>query len=193
MHIYLASQSPRRQELLKQIQVQFNLLLPDASEDAEALEMVGFNERPLPYVKRVVRAKAQAAMERLSKRKLPVHPILVADTTVALGRQIFGKPQSRADHLRMLHCLSGNTHRVITGIGVVQAGQITEAISISYVTFAALSRTQIQHYIDSGEGEGKAGGYAVQGVAAAFIPHISGSYSGIMGLPLAQTAMLLKL
>ena len=193
MLIYLASQSPRRQELLKQIQVKFNLLLPDASEDAEALEMVDLNERPLPYVKRIVRAKAQAAMERLSKRNLPVHPILVADTTVALGRQIFGKPQSRADHLRMLHCLAGNTHRVITGIGVVRAGQITEAISISYVTFAALNRTQIQHYIDSGEGEGKAGGYAVQGVAAAFIPHISGSYSGIMGLPLAQTAMLLKL
>ena len=193
MRIYLASQSPRRQELLQQLHVEFDLLLPDASEDTESVEAGLPNERPLAYVKRVVRAKAQLALQRLHKRQLPVRPILVADTTVALARQIFGKPASPAEHKQMLQALSGKTHRVITGVALVTAGQMSETVSISQVTFAALSPNQIQRYIDSHEGQDKAGGYAIQGVAAAFITHISGSYSGIVGLPLAETAQLLQL
>jgi len=193
MRIYLASQSPRRQELLQQLHVEFDLLLPDASEDTESVEAGLPNERPLSYVKRVVRAKAQLALQRLQKRNLPVHPILVADTTVALSRQIFGKPSSPAEHRQMLQALSGKTHRVITGVAVVCAEQMKEAVNISHVTFATLTRGQIQRYLDSKEGQGKAGGYAIQGVAAAFITHLSGSYSGVVGLPLAETAQLLKL
>ena len=193
MRIYLASQSPRRQELLQQLHVEFDLLLPDASEDTESVEAGLPNERPLSYVKRVVRAKAQLALQRLQKRNLPVHPILVADTTVALSRQIFGKPSSPAEHRQMLQALSGKTHRVITGVAVVCAEQMKEAVNISHVTFATLTQGQIQRYLDSKEGQGKAGGYAIQGVAAAFITHLSGSYSGVVGLPLAETAQLLKL
>ena len=193
MRIYLASKSPRRQELLQQIHVKFDLLLPDASEDTESVEAILPNERPLPYVKRIVRAKAQFALQRLHTRQLPARPILVADTTVALGRQIFGKPASPAEHRQILHALSGKTHRVITGVALVTAGQMSETVSISQVTFAALSPSQIQRYIDSHDGQDKAGGYAIQGLAAAFITHISGSYSGIVGLPLAETAQLLKL
>jgi septum formation protein len=192
MKIYLASQSPRRQELLRQIGIEFELLLAGADEDAEALEHVKGGEAPLPYVKRVVRAKALAAAARRRARKLPPLPILVADTTVALGRQILAKPQSAADNCLMLQALSGKTHRVITGIAVVRGTRIEEAVSISRVTFAALSTAQIKRYLASGEGHGKAGGYAIQGLAATFITHISGSHSGIMGLPLADTAVLLR-
>jgi septum formation protein len=197
MKIYLASLSPRRQELLRQIGVEFDLLLPDADEDAESLEAERAGEAPLSYVKRVVQAKALAAADRLQRRALPLRPILVADTTVALGRSILHKPVDAKDNARMLRSLSGTTHRVLTGISVVQvrgkgAPRIDAAVSESFVTFKALTSRDIRNYLASHEGMGKAGGYAIQGLAGAYVTQIRGSYSGIMGLPLAETAALLK-
>ena len=197
MKIYLASQSPRRQELLRQIGVQFDLLLPDADEDAESLEAERAGEAPLTYVKRVVYAKALAAAQRLKRRALPALPILVADTTVALGRTILHKPVNAKDNARMLRALSGTTHRVLTGIAVVHVGKahmrIDEAVSESFVSFKPLTPRDVRNYLASGEGMGKAGGYAIQGLAGAYVTQIHGSYSGIMGLPLAETAALLKI
>jgi septum formation protein len=190
--IYLASQSPRRQALLQQIGIDFDLLLPHSDEDAEALEATRPGEAPLAYVKRVVRAKAAAAALRLQARKLTAQPVLVADTTVALGRQILGKPVDAAEHAQMLRQLADRTHRVITGIAVMNGNDLREAVSISQVGFAPMSEQDIARYVQSGEGMGKAGGYAIQGAAAAFVTRISGSYSGIMGLPLRETVLLLQ-
>ncbi len=190
--IYLASQSPRRRELLDQLGVRHELLLPDSDEDAETLERVWPNEAPITYVKRVTQFKLDAALQRLKRRGLPSAPVLCSDTTVALGRTIYGKPVDVADATRMLTELSGTTHRVLTAVALGTARRHAEVLSESRVTFAAMSPRQIRSYVDSGEPLGKAGAYAVQGRAAAFISHISGSYSGIMGLPLFETAQLLK-
>ncbi|MEY4751269.1 MAG: hypothetical protein RIQ60_3483 [Pseudomonadota bacterium] len=192
--IYLASQSPRRRQLLDQIGVRHELLLPAADEDAEALEAVHRGEAPAAYVQRVTRAKLQAARERRLRRGLPAAPILCADTTVALGRRILGKPADAADATRMLADLSGRVHRVLTAVAVVDAGPDDAAqlaLSVSRVRFAALDEAWIAAYVASGEPMGKAGAYAIQSQAAARIAHISGSYSGIMGLPIHETAMLL--
>ena len=191
--IYLASQSPRRRQLLEQLGVRHELLLPDADEDTEALELVLPNEPPAAYVKRVTQLKLDAALRRLKRRGLPAAPILCSDTTVALGRKIYGKPTDPADATRMLTELSSKTHRVLTAVAVGTARKRQQALSESRVTFAALTPEQIQAYVDSGEPMGKAGAYAVQGRAAAFISHLSGSYSGIMGLPMFETAQLLRL
>jgi len=191
--IYLASQSPRRRQLLEQLGVRHELLLPDADEDTEALELVLPNEAPAAYVKRVTQLKLDAALRRLKRRGLPAAPILCSDTTVALGRKIYGKPTDPADATRMLTELSSKTHRVLTAVAVGTARKREQALSESRVTFAALTPEQIQAYVDSGEPMGKAGAYAVQGRAAAFISHLSGSYSGIMGLPMFETAQLLRL
>ena len=191
--IYLASQSPRRRQLLEQLGVRHELLLPDADEDTEALELVLPNEAPAAYVKRVTQLKLDAALRRLKRRGLPAAPILCSDTTVALGRKIYGKPTDPADATRMLTELSSKTHRVLTAVAVATARKREQALSESRVTFAALTPEQIQTYVDSGEPMGKAGAYAVQGRAAAFISHLSGSYSGIMGLPMFETAQLLRL
>jgi len=191
--IYLASQSPRRRQLLEQLGVRHELLLPDADEDTEALELVLPNEPPAAYVKRVTQLKLDAALRRLKRRGLPAAPILCSDTTVALGRKIYGKPTDPADATRMLTELSSKTHRVLTAVAVATARKREQALSESRVTFAALTPEQIQAYVDSGEPVGKAGAYAVQGRAAAFISHLSGSYSGIMGLPMFETAQLLRL
>jgi septum formation protein len=190
--IYLASQSPRRAQLLAQLGVQVELLLPDAGEDVEALEAALANEAPASYVQRVTQLKLDAALERIAKRGLPVAPVLCADTTVALGRKIFGKPQDAQHAQRMLTELSGQTHRVLTAVAVGQGRRQRLALSTSRVSFAALSARQIRAYAESLEPLGKAGAYAIQGGAAAFIPTISGSYSGIMGLPMYETAQLLK-
>jgi septum formation protein len=190
--VYLASQSPRRRQLLEQLGVSHELLLPDAGEDTEALEAVMPGEAPARYVQRVTRLKLDAALDRLKRRGLPAAPVLCADTTVALGRAIYGKPQDARDAARMLRELSGNTHRVLTAIAVQSGRKRLQALSDSRVTFAALAASQIKHYVGSGEPLGKAGAYAVQGRAAAFISHISGSYSGIMGLPMHETAQLLR-
>jgi septum formation protein len=189
--IYLASQSPRRSQLLTQLGVRHELLLPDADEDAEALEAVLPNEAPAAYVKRVTQLKLDAALQRLKRRGLPSAPVLCSDTTVALGRRIFGKPTQAADATRMLMALSNTTHRVLTAVVLGTARKREQLVSESRVTFAAMSARQIQAYVASGEPMGKAGAYAVQGRAAALIAHMSGSYSGIMGLPMFETATLL--
>jgi septum formation protein len=189
--IYLASQSPRRAQLLEQLGVRFEKLLPDPSEDAEALEAVHGAEAPASYVRRVTRLKLQAAQARLQRLGLPGAPILCSDTTVALGRQILGKPENAAHARRMLAQLTGQTHRVLTAVALGQGEQRWEVLSVSSVRFAPMSAAQIRAYVASGEPMGKAGAYAVQGRAAMYIEHISGSYSGIMGLPLRETALLL--
>ena len=190
--IYLASQSPRRSQLLDQIGVPHTLLLPTPDEDAESLEVVQRGESPLHYVQRVTGLKLDAAMARLKARGLPVAPVLCSDTTVALSREILGKPADPADAMRMLQALSGQTHRVLTAVAVQSGRKRLAAVSVSRVTFSAMSRAQIKAYVDSGEPLGKAGAYGVQGRAAAHIERIQGSYSGIMGLPLHETAVLLR-
>ena len=190
--IYLASQSPRRAQLLEQLGLAFKRLLPDPTEDAEALEVVHGAEAPATYVKRVTRLKLQAAVTRRQRQGLPAAPVLCSDTTVALGRTILGKPENSADAIRMLTLLSGATHRVLTAVAVQQGKKTFEALSISSVTFAAMTRLQIKTYVASGEPVGKAGAYAVQGRAAVHITRINGSYSGIMGLPLHETSLLLR-
>ena len=190
--IYLASQSPRRRQLLEQLGVRHELLLPDAQEDAESLEAVMPGETPTAYVQRVTRLKLDAALARLKRRGLPAAPVLCSDTTVALGRTIYGKPEDAGDAARMLGALAGRTHRVLTAVAVGTARRREHALSVSRVTFADMSRQQIAAYVASGEPMGKAGAYAVQGRAAAYISHIAGSYSGIMGLPVYETAQLLS-
>lgn len=191
--IYLASQSPRRRELLAQIGVEIELLLPTAEEDAEALEAVIDGESAHDYVQRVTLAKAQAAQARRQARALPFAPILCADTTVTLDGHILGKPADATDAAVMLQRLSGSTHQVLTAVFVVCAhNTIVSALSVSSVRFATLDATQIDRYIATGEPFGKAGAYGIQGRAAAFIETLTGSYSGVMGLPLFETATLLQ-
>lgn len=190
--IYLASQSPRRQQLLQQLGVRHELLLPDADEDAESLEAHRPGESPADYVQRVTALKLDAALHRLRRRGLPAAPVLCSDTTVALGRRLYAKPMDEQDALRMLGELSGRTHRVLTAVALGTARRVHAALSVSRVRFAALSQKDLQAYVRSGEPMGKAGAYAVQGRAATFIERIEGSYSGIMGLPLFETAQLLR-
>jgi len=190
--IYLASQSPRRSQLLEQMGVVHQLLLPDADEDSEALEVVLPGELPRDYVQRVTALKLHAALARLQRRGSPNAPVLCADTTVALGPEILGKPADGHDAQRMLKQLSGRTHQVFTAIALGWGGRVEQACSASDVVFAALQPEAIARYAASGEPLGKAGAYAVQGRAAAFIARIEGSYSGIMGLPLFETAQLLR-
>jgi septum formation protein len=190
--VYLASQSPRRQQLLQQIGVRFELLLPDASEDAEALEVVRPNEAPEAYVRRVTRAKLTAALARLRRRGLVQAPVLAADTTVAIGRAILGKPADDAQARAMLTRLSGRTHRVISGVAVAAGVRTRVALNVSHVRFAPLSPAVIAAYVAGGEPFGKAGAYAIQSALAGWIARIDGSHSGIMGLPLFETAQLLQ-
>lgn len=190
--VYLASQSPRRAQLLDQLGVRHELLLADADEDAESLEAPLPGEAPRRYVQRVTGLKLDAALARLARRRLPLAPVLCADTTVALGRTIYGKPTDGRDAVRMLSQLSGRTHRVLTAVAGHWAGQRHAVLSDSRVTFAALTPSEIRRYVQSGEPVGKAGAYAVQGRAATYISHMSGSYSGIMGLPLHETAQMLR-
>ena len=190
--VYLASQSPRRSQLLTQIGVRHELLLPDAEEDAESLEVMLKNEAPASYVKRVTQLKLDAALLRLKKRGLAPAPIICSDTTVALGRTVYGKPRDAREAEQMLAELAGKTHRVLTAVAIGTSRKRVQVMSESRVTFAPLSAARIKAYVASGEPMGKAGAYAVQGRAAAFIAHISGSYSGIMGLPLFETRQLLN-
>ena len=190
--VYLASQSPRRKQLLEQLGVKFELLLPDASEDAEALEVVRPNEKPRTYVQRVTALKLEAALQRLKNRGLTPAPVLCSDTTVAIGNTIFAKPDNAEHAKEMLRQLSGQTHRVLTAVSIGTMRKQSRALSISQVRFADLSKQDIDRYVASQEPLGKAGSYAIQGKAAAFIPHISGNYSGIMGLPMFETAHLLR-
>ena len=190
--VYLASQSPRRRQLLEQLGVRYEMLLPDATEDAEALEVVLKNEAPAAYVKRVANLKLDAALARLKRQQLQPAPILCSDTTVALGRIIYGKPNDAKDAKRMLVALSGHSHRVLTAVAVQSGLKRFDALSTSKVTFDEMTQKQINAYVATGEPLGKAGAYAVQGRAALYITRIDGSYSGIMGLPMRETALLLK-
>jgi septum formation protein len=190
--IYLASQSPRRAQLLDQLGVAHRLLLASADEDAEALEVVLPGESPTAYVQRVTVLKLDAAVARRERLGLPDAPVLCADTTVALGRSILGKPADERDAERMLAALAGRTHRVLTAVALQHGRRRRAALSVSRVRFAPVGRARIAAYVASGEPLGKAGAYAIQGRAAAFIEHIGGSHSGIMGLPMYETAELLR-
>jgi septum formation protein len=192
--VYLASQSPRRQELLQQLGVRYELLLPRPDEDAEALEAELPGELAHDYVVRVCAAKAQAARARLVAGTHAQAPILVADTTVTIDDAILGKPADADDAMAMLTRLAGREHEVLTALAVVTAdGELLPtALSVSRVRFAAVHASALQRYVASGEPLGKAGAYGVQGRAAEFIERIEGSYSGIMGLPLFETAALLR-
>lgn len=190
--VYLASQSPRRRQLLQQIGVAHELLLPAAHEDAEALEAHRAGELPADYVQRVTRAKLQAARVRLARSGRAAAPVLCADTTVALGRTILGKPADADQALATLRQLAGRTHRVLTAVAVHDGRRVRAALSVSHVRFAPLPEAVLRAYVASGEPFGKAGAYAVQGALAAHIAHIEGSHSGIMGLPLFETAQLLQ-
>ncbi len=195
--VYLASQSPRRQELLTQMNVHFEMLLPASDEDSESIETPLPEEKARNYVERVTLAKSALALSRWEKRNMPWAPILCADTTVSLPNsiagEILGKPQDELDAIRILTMLSGKVHEVLTAVAITEnpKDQPTCLVQTSQVQFANLSREEINAYIASGEPFGKAGAYGIQGRAAAFISRIEGSYSGIMGLPLYETAQLL--
>lgn len=185
--IYLASRSPRRRELLKQIGASFDLLIPDVNESP--LE----KEAPTDYVLRISRIKAEVGWMRVIERKLPRFPVLAADTVVVAGRRIIGKPSGRNEAIEMLRLLSGRSHKVFTAVSVARAGRLEQRLSISTVRFKPLTEHEIQHYVATGEPLDKAGAYAIQGRAAAFIEKIEGSYSGVMGLPLYETTQLLAM
>lgn len=191
--IYLASASPRRAELLALIGVAFEVLpLGDFAVD----ETVHGREAPARYVKRLALAKARAGARAMQAHRLRLRPVLGADTTVCIGREILGKPGDAAapalEAARMLRLLSGRTHRVLTAVALVAPGHERVVLSDSRVRFRHLTRAEIAAYVATGEPLDKAGGYAIQGAAAAFVSHLSGSYSGVMGLPLFETAQLLR-
>ena len=190
--IYLASQSPRRRQLLDQLGMRFELLLPGDDEDAEALEALLPGELPEAYVARVTEAKLDAALLRLAARGLPAAPVLCSDTTVALDQLILGKPVDAEDAFATLSLLSGRRHRVITAVAVGTPDRRSSVLNISEVEFAPVPAEQLRRYVASGEPFGKAGSYAIQSQAAAWISSIHGSYSAIMGLPLYETAQLLQ-
>ncbi len=193
--IYLASQSPRRRQLLDQLGVRHELLVPAPGAEAdaaEALEAVLAGELPAAYVQRVTALKLQAARARLKARGLPPAPILCSDTTVAIGRRILGKPDDADAARAMLRALSGRGHRVLTAVALGTTRRTLAALSVSAVRFAPLDAALIDAYIASGQPFGKAGGYAIQSQLAGWIPQVRGSYSAIMGLPLFETAQLLR-
>jgi septum formation protein len=182
--LYLASQSPRRRQLLEQIGVRFGTVDVDVPE----IRLPG--EPAQDYVSRVAREKAGAGLLKLSGVAGAV--VLGADTEVVLGDEVFGKPVDDADTADMLRRLSGRTHRVLSEVWCIDGGREEHVLSVTEVVFAVLSPAQIQSYVASGEGKGKAGAYAIQGLAATFVAHLSGSYSGVMGLPLFETAALMR-
>jgi septum formation protein len=192
-HILLASKSPRRQQLLRQIGIDFDLLRlrEAAGRDRDIDEAAKDAEPPLHYVERMARTKVGVGWQRMQQRMLPPRPVLSADTEVVLNGVIFGKPLDADDAARMLHHLSGQTHQVITAVAVRWHDRTEVEISVSNVTFRDLTAEEIQHYVATGESADKAGAYAIQGRAAAFITRIEGSFSGVVGLPLAETAALL--
>ena len=192
--IYLASQSPRRSELLKQIGINFELLslradprrIPDVDETALPAEM------PVEYVQRICLSKARAGWDSLLYRKLPQFPVLSADTTVTLDHKIIGKPRDRTEAAATLRLLSGRKHQVMSAVAVMLGERLQLRMSTTEVTFVTLSEERIQRYLNSEEAQDKAGAYGIQGLAAAFVQHIDGSYSRVVGLPLYETADLLQ-
>jgi len=192
--IYLASRSPRRRDLLKQVGVLFELLLlrEDLRRGADVDETPLPDESPGIYVLRIAKAKAAMAVRQIAYRGLPQKPALAADTTVVFDGQIVGKPEDAEHAARILRALSGREHQVLTAVAIALKEQTETQISVSNVWFRDLSDTEIRRYCASGEALDKAGAYGIQGRAGAFVTRISGSYSGIMGLPLAETVELLQ-
>ena len=186
IHLYLASQSPRRRELLKQIGVKFRVMAPNVDEEPLP------REAPTAYVERIARLKEEVAWRRLVAQGRALRPVLAADTAVILGRRIFSKPADDADACAILRALSGRTHQVVTTVAVSYEKKIKLLTSITAVTFRRLAADEIARYLASGEPHDKAGAYGIQGRAASFVARIEGSYSGVMGLPLFETATLLK-
>jgi septum formation protein len=182
--LFLASQSPRRAELLARLGVTFDVLTLEIPEQRQP------EEAALDYVRRVAREKAQAGFQRVADR--PGAIVLGADTEVILDDAVFGKPVDAADAAAMLGRLSGRTHRVASAVSLVAAGRHAQVLNVSEVTFADLTAQAIERYVATGESMGKAGAYAIQGSGEAFITHLSGSYSGVMGLPLHDAASLLE-
>ncbi|MEA3194161.1 MAG: nucleoside triphosphate pyrophosphatase [Betaproteobacteria bacterium] len=191
--IYLASRSPRRRELLAQIDVRFHLLLfrTRPGEDMEVDETPLAGEAAEAYVERLARAKVEAGWRRMTQRNLPRAPVLSADTTVAVDERIFGKPASREEAAMMLGALSGKTHEVLTAVALKSDDWLQSVVSRSEVRFKTLAAAEIADYLESGESDDMAGAYAIQGRAARFIVELRGSYSGVMGLPLYETGQLL--
>jgi septum formation protein len=192
--IYLASRSPRRRELLSQIGVRFQVLMfRDTPEtDPELDEAVLQGETPAVYVERVARAKAHAGWRRLEQRNLPRAAVLAADTTVAIDGRILGKPADRRDAAATLAALSGRRHEVLSAVALGYESLLECAVSVSQVEFKTLSAEEIRQYVATGECDDKAGAYAIQGRAAQFVSDLRGSFSGVMGLPLYETAQLLE-
>ena len=192
--IYLASRSPRRRELLTQIGVAYDLLLfrEPPRDDPETDEAEHPGETPEAYVQRVAQAKAQHALRLLDLRHLPRRPVLAADTTLDLDGAVIGKPRDAADAEAILARLSGRSHRVLTAVVVASGTRTAAALSVSAVTFRALDADEIRRYVRSGEPMDKAGAYGIQGRAAMFIARVDGSPSGVVGLPLCETAQLLR-
>lgn len=192
--IYLASRSPRRRELLRQIGVRFNLLLmrETIGRPVDIDEQPFLDEIPTDYIYRVVQSKADAGWKRILQRKFPLFPVLVADTIVTLDGCILGKPKDTVQAEEMLTALSGRSHQVLTAIGVGIKDKVQVRLSTSTVRFREMSAREIRKYLAQNYVLDKAGAYAIQGMAAAFIVEISGSYSGVMGLPLYETAQLLE-
>ena len=191
--VYLASRSPRRQELLRQLGVAFEILrLREASgRQRDVIEIAHDGEPALHYVERIARTKATVGAQQMLRRGLPPRPVVGADTEVVLDGEIFGKPRDDIDAARMLTLLSGRTHHVITAVAVSHEKEAFAEIATSQVTFRALSPNEIDSYVATGEAVDKAGAYAIQGRAAAFSSRLEGSYSGVMGLPLFETAAIL--
>jgi septum formation protein len=185
--IYLASKSPRRRELLRQVGIEFELLLNEVDVDEDVLP----GETPHEYVARVTRDKAESACQTMARRQLPARPVLAADTTVVVDTSILGKPADLREAVGMMRRLSGRTHQVLTSVAVAYQDRLWQITQSSDVAFAALSEEAIAAYCDTTEPYDKAGGYGIQGPAAVFITHIAGSYSGIAGLPLYETVQLL--
>jgi septum formation protein len=192
--IHLASRSPRRRELLTQIGIQFDTMIfrDGARADKETDETPLPGEDPVAYVQRVARAKAEHGWRCVGWRKLLPQPVLSADTTLEFEGKVIGKPVDTADAARILAQLSGKTHRVLTAVAVCLESRIETALSVSEVRFAPLDPADIRRYVDSGEPMDKAGAYGIQGRAGVFVEHLAGSYTGVMGLPLHETARLLR-
>ena len=184
--IYLASASPRRRDLLRQLGIEFEAM------PSNILEVRQAGESPADYVLRVARDKARFVAKLLNERGLPVFPVLGADTEVVLDGEILGKPQDRVHGMALLRRLAGRTHEVLSAVCVVDQGNGHTALSTSRVTFSSLTEAEIAHYWETDEPADKAGAYAIQGKAAAFIERLEGSYSGVMGLPLHELAGILK-
>ncbi|HPP48092.1 MAG TPA: Maf family protein [Accumulibacter sp.] len=192
--LHLASRSPRRRELLKQIGVPFDMLPFRSSPrlDAAVDETAFPDEDPSVYVERIARNKAEFGRRIVSFRQLPNHAVLAADTTLDLDGQLIGKPRDTREAEEILHRLSGRTHRVLTAVALAMPGQLDRCLSISEVRFRKLSTEEIRRYVATGEPMDKAGAYGIQGWAGIFVEHLSGSYTSVMGLPVCETALLLR-